>query len=92
MSFTKASSPLAETIKAMDSSFVMSSMASLSKFCGQALSVLIESRPSHGWLAIAKMMRRLEGLTKNVEDRWLRSPLAAIAEESGIGMSKQWWT
>ena len=76
---------LAQNIKIVNSSYIMSAMPSLSKFCGQALSILVENRPSYGWIAIAKMMRKLENLTNQVESHWSRSLLASLSEKTSIG-------
>lgn len=82
---SQPTSLLAQNIKIVNSSYIMSAMPSLSKFCGQALSILVENRPSYGWIAIAKMMRKLENLTNQVESHWSRSLLASLSEKTSIG-------
>ncbi|OCH85759.1 hypothetical protein OBBRIDRAFT_762524 [Obba rivulosa] len=85
------------TVERLKSSHYLSAMALLSKTTALALSVLAESRPSHGWPAMGEAAQRLEALTRKVEAGWVRSPLAAVTYEGRIApqsqeLTKTLWT
>ncbi|OBZ71176.1 hypothetical protein A0H81_08651 [Grifola frondosa] len=79
-----STSSFAQIVNALASSSLMGSMAPLSRFCAQALSVAAESRPLHGWPAMAQTMRRLESLTSTLEADWAKTPLAALTDDNQL--------
>ncbi|KAI0917379.1 hypothetical protein AcW2_007517 [Taiwanofungus camphoratus] len=79
-----SATPFAKTVQAVVSSEAITSMASLSRFCAQAISVLAESRPLYGWLSMERALSRLELIAQNVEADWMTSPLPAVSNEDVI--------
>ena len=59
-------------------------MASLAKFTALSLSVLVESRRTHGWEAISRTLDRLKLLTSTVEGDWARCFLAGVQDDADL--------
>ncbi|KZT11854.1 uncharacterized protein LAESUDRAFT_719793 [Laetiporus sulphureus 93-53] len=76
--------PFSRLIQRLSSSKFVASMATLAKLCSRVLSVLSESRPSHGWPAMAQAMAKLERTAKAVEQDWTTSPLAFLPSEDDL--------
>lgn len=71
----------------MTDSPIMSSMAALSRTFALTLSILVESRPTEGWLAMRETMETLLTMVKCVENDWVQTPLSGIIEDKQIGTS-----
>ena len=78
----QADGSFAPIIRSISSSTSIGLMASLAKFTALSLTVLVESRPAHGWDVINRTLDRLKLLASTVEGDWTRCPLAAVKDDA----------